>query len=92
MLPTVVSDRTAMPHSADRHNKTTSRPTQKHTPRLRTTPHGRSGGHRPPPPTPLPTALSLHQWAGARLMHNHEVARAAIGGQEQFLVNAINSN
>ncbi len=28
MLPTVVSDRTAMPHSADRHNKTTSRPTQ----------------------------------------------------------------
>lgn len=28
VLPTVVSDRTAMPHSADRHNKTTSRPTQ----------------------------------------------------------------
>lgn len=28
VLPTVVSDRTAMPRSADRHKKTTSRPTQ----------------------------------------------------------------
>lgn len=54
LLPNVVSDRMAMPHSADGHNKTTSRPTQEHTPRLRTTPHGRSGGHRPLP-------LGLHQ-------------------------------
>ncbi|KAK5862513.1 hypothetical protein PBY51_017901 [Eleginops maclovinus] len=28
LSPTVVSDRTAMAHSADRHNKTTSRPTR----------------------------------------------------------------
>lgn len=28
VLPTVVSDRTAMPRSADRYKKTTSRPTQ----------------------------------------------------------------
>lgn len=28
VLPAGVSDRTAMPHSADRHSKTTSRPTQ----------------------------------------------------------------
>lgn len=61
VLPTVVSDRTAMPHSADRHNKTTSRPTQKHTPLLRTTPHGRSGGHRPPPRLPSPTPLPSSQ-------------------------------
>lgn len=32
-------------------------PYARHTPRFRTTPRGRSGGHRPP--------VSLHQWAGA---------------------------
>lgn len=54
VLPTVVSDRTAMPHSADGHNKTTSRPTQD---TLR--------GFAPPrtadPVGTAPLPLSLHQ-------------------------------
>lgn len=52
VLPTGVSGRTAMPHSADGHNKTTSRPAQNALGGFRTTPHGRSGGHRPPPSLP----------------------------------------
>ena len=58
LLPTVVSDRTAMPHSADRHNKTTSRPTQD---TLRRSAPPRTAG----PVGTAPRPLSLRQWAGA---------------------------
>lgn len=86
VLPTVVSDRTAMPHSADRHNKTTSRPTQN---TLRGSAPPRTAG--PVGAAPL-SASASGLVRRARLMNNHEVAEAAIGLEEQFLVNAINSN
>lgn len=57
VLPTVVSDRTAMPHSADRHNKTTSRPTQN---TLRGSAPPRTAG-----PVGAAPRLSINQWAGA---------------------------
>lgn len=72
VLPTGVSGRTAMPHSADGHNKTTSRPAQNALGGFRTTPHGRSGGRRPPPSQPPPVGR-------ARCVHNHEVSRTDIG-------------
>lgn len=57
VLPAAVSEPTAMPHSADRHNKTTSRPTP-------------SALRVPAPPrtaAPVGAAppVSLRQWAGA---------------------------
>ncbi|KAL7393859.1 hypothetical protein ABVT39_017035 [Epinephelus coioides] len=75
-----------MPHSADRHNKTTSRPTQ-----------NTLSGSAPPrtagPVGTAPLSASTSELARrARLMNNHEVLEAPIGCEEKFLVNAINPN
>lgn len=73
VLPAAVSDRTAMPHSADRHNKTTSRPTQN---TLRGSAPPRTAG----PVGPAPLSGSTNELARrARSVNNHEVAEAAIG-------------